>query len=122
MTTVKEFWEMQCPNCGDDSALAVQALIWVTLHGDGTEDEGGDHEWDDKAKAMCKACGWNGSIIQCQEAFTNPDWKAIALSQGWIELDADPDHPESGPCLFHPTLERFWPGLDYEGAARDLLG
>lgn len=57
-----------------------------------------------------------------ETAPTTPEgWKALALKHGWIELDADPDHPESGPCLFHPTLERFWPADDYEGACRDIL-
>ena len=53
-----------CPSCGDGTGLHVEAVIRteVALYSDGTEDSGGDTEWDDTSCARCSNCDWHGTV------------------------------------------------------------
>jgi len=42
-----------CPKCGYDTDLRIEVLRWVRVSDDGTEDEGGDTEWNDKSPCAC---------------------------------------------------------------------
>jgi hypothetical protein len=53
---------LQCPKCKKGDELAIEVLRWATLLPDGTEDEGGDTEWDDPSRAKCNDCGWEGQV------------------------------------------------------------
>jgi hypothetical protein len=63
MNTVKEGWNMCCPNCGLDDKLSVEANVWVELMPDGVESSG-DNLWTDISKCECthNGCNWNGNV------------------------------------------------------------
>jgi predicted RNA-binding Zn-ribbon protein involved in translation (DUF1610 family) len=60
--SVKTEWEMACPKCGSDEDIQVSAMIWITLTEDGTEDNGGDTEWDNESLCLCGKCGHSGIV------------------------------------------------------------
>lgn len=63
--SVRENWEMECPQCHDDSQIDVTAWIDVRLTPDGTdadEANSGDHEWDGGSPCCCVACGFSGRV------------------------------------------------------------
>lgn len=66
MSTVRQEWNMECPECHDDSHIEISALIWVELHVDGTSEEGSDHEWDNDSAAKCTACDYGGNVGEFQ--------------------------------------------------------
>lgn len=62
--TVKEAWNMVCPECGCDDEIDIAATLWVRLCPDGTDVNAaanGDHEWGDHDPAECMACGFQGA-------------------------------------------------------------
>jgi hypothetical protein len=74
-STVKEAWNMACPNCGDDERIDIAAIVWVRLCPDGTditEADNGDHEWTNKSKAVCCTCGHTSSVGKFTEARGQP--------------------------------------------------
>lgn len=63
--TVKDEWEISCPNCGEDHAIDICAHVWVRLLVDGTdpyEASNQHHDWDDESDAICNACGQHGTV------------------------------------------------------------
>ena len=55
----------QCPKCGRNDELDVQALIWVRITEDGTDAdlaEDKDHTWEDDSPIVCNSCGWQGKV------------------------------------------------------------
>lgn len=54
-------FDMVCPKCGKGDEISVQVSIWVNLCEDGTDYEGGDHEWEHDSKAICN-CGFDGVV------------------------------------------------------------
>ncbi len=71
MTTVREAWEMACPQCKRDSRLLVQTLQWARLVPDGTDsdfvpDGYGDTDWNAASACECEACGWSGTVAQAE--------------------------------------------------------
>jgi hypothetical protein len=60
--TVADVWGLQCPSCWRDSQIHIDIIVSVTLTPDGTDYEGGDHEWDDKSFCRCDACGNSGTV------------------------------------------------------------
>ena len=51
-----------CPRCAHSDGLSVEAQIVVDLMSDGTEDAGGNHQWDDDSKCRCSNCLWTGVV------------------------------------------------------------
>jgi hypothetical protein len=37
MNTVKEAWEMECPECKDDTTINIVISVWARLTPDGTD-------------------------------------------------------------------------------------
>ena len=60
--TVREYHETACPKCGKDDQLIVAAQVWVKLVPDGTEDHGGDTEFDDHHVMRCDSCMFSGTV------------------------------------------------------------
>jgi hypothetical protein len=71
--TIKDQWKMICPSCKKDSRLYVTALLEVRLQSDGTEDEGGDREWDGQSTCRCGECGWSGKATEAMQAYTQQE-------------------------------------------------
>ncbi len=63
METVKDIFGLQCPACHDDTGFTIDIVIETTarLSVDGTDDDGGDHEWTDESGLRCD-CGWSGKV------------------------------------------------------------
>jgi DNA-directed RNA polymerase subunit RPC12/RpoP len=59
--TLREAFDLACPNCGQANVLDVQITCMAHLTADGT-DPHGDHEWDDRAACRCTRCGHRGTI------------------------------------------------------------
>jgi hypothetical protein len=63
MTTVREIFGIACPQCGSDADLKIEITTWVDVSPDGTIDNGyADHEWDDRSRCFCSACGLSGLV------------------------------------------------------------
>lgn len=65
MSTVKEVWNMCCPQCKQDRHLDITALVDVRLTPNGTdadESDSGDHEWDDGSPCSCRNCCFEGKV------------------------------------------------------------
>lgn len=63
--TVRSFWGMACPACGEDSRIDVDALVALRLTPDGTDimqSGSSSEEWDDDSPAICCACGHSGTV------------------------------------------------------------
>lgn len=91
-----------CPNCGSQDELYIQAVkyVEVSLEPDGTDDDGGDTEWESTSTARCSNCGWSGTVGDFitplnedeQENFADEDWpeRFWFPSKGWgITRDCD---------------------------------
>lgn len=55
----------RCPFCrfGDGLTIFASSVVSARLLVDGTDNDGGDTEWDDSSSAMC-GCGWQGTVGQ----------------------------------------------------------
>jgi hypothetical protein len=53
---------MRCPLCGQRESFYVLASHEVLVTDNGTEDEGGDWEWDDGSPARCRVCRHNAPL------------------------------------------------------------
>ena len=86
METVKETWGMQCPKCGNDEELSVAMRVWGDLTPDGTDIDGGDHEWDGNSDCIC-SCGWAGNAGNCRDA-----WESAQEDEDDDPADFDPEN------------------------------
>ena len=72
--STRDNWEMQCPQCGDDTDLRIDAVqaVTVSLCEDGTDDEGGhgDIKWGNNDSAYCHTCDWFGTVGQMERAYS----------------------------------------------------
>jgi hypothetical protein len=62
--TVKDNWQMRCPQCGSDEAIDIQVEVMVRLLPDGTDADqaANTHQnWHEDSSAEC-ACGFSGSV------------------------------------------------------------
>lgn len=66
--SVRNEWQMQCPQCGSDEAIHISATqrVEVRLCVGGTDSEGGDTEWEDDDAAWCTDCGFQGVVKDFQ--------------------------------------------------------
>lgn len=63
--TVRSYWRMACPQCGEYEALDIVALVNVRLTPDGTdpdEAKDGGHEWDANSHCRCCDCGFGAPV------------------------------------------------------------
>ncbi len=60
--TVRDTFEMACPNCGGDSQLVIYMHTWALLTPDGTDADDGEHVWDGNDDCACRACGHQGKV------------------------------------------------------------
>lgn len=67
--TIKELWEMECPNCNGGDDIEVQVSMWITLTKDGSVVNQGDHEWDSDSLCHCGNCGHSGFVWQFSNAY-----------------------------------------------------
>jgi hypothetical protein len=66
--SVRDQWNMVCAECGEDDGLEVQVKVFARLVPDGTDIDGGDHEWEDSSACNCIHCGWSGTAKQASDA------------------------------------------------------
>jgi len=59
--TVRQLFEMACPDCSSDEHLMVVITAWAELSADGT-DPSGAHDWDDASSCKCNACDRIGTV------------------------------------------------------------
>lgn len=61
--SVKEIFNLVCPECASDEDLSVEVPVWCNLTEDGTSinDDGEDAEWEDESPCRC-SCGWLGKV------------------------------------------------------------
>lgn len=67
MSTVREEWEMACPDCESDEAIDIYATVSVRLCPNGTdadESSDGGSEWADDSNAVCQNCGKEGKVSE----------------------------------------------------------
>ena len=70
--SVKEQYNMKCPECDRDDALQVEITVMADLSDEGTE-PAGDHEWDSDSFCRCNECGWSGKVKDAQAEFDAPE-------------------------------------------------
>lgn len=69
MTTVKEEWDMACPDCSKDDAIHISAIVSLVLTPEGTvEGDASDHVWDSDCNCSCGHCGYMGLVKHFQIA------------------------------------------------------
>jgi ribosomal protein S27AE len=59
------FLDMRCPNCGDKTAIAIEATIWVRVCSDGMDaDASADsaYTFDADSLAFCWRCGFRATV------------------------------------------------------------
>jgi len=66
--SARDSWEMVCPECKADD-FEVEIKVFARLHEDGTEIDGGDHEWSDESQCYCIECGWMGAVSAAKAAY-----------------------------------------------------
>lgn len=59
---------MCCSMCGHYGPFKIEATVSVTVHDNGTEDDGGDYEWDDGNRCECLSCHHIATIAGFTEA------------------------------------------------------
>ena len=62
LQSVSGYWGIACPSCGLDDDLLVSVIHQVRLCEDGTEDLGGDEQWDDRSAVFCQNCTHRGVV------------------------------------------------------------
>ena len=65
------FFDMRCPECGDENEIDIAATLWVRVCSDGTDaDASGDstHTFEPDSPAHCGHCGFHGTV----RAFERP--------------------------------------------------
>jgi len=54
--------DLACPKCGSRAAINIQVKRWVSLDDSGTDDVGGDTEYEPRNPAHCAACGHTATV------------------------------------------------------------
>ena len=91
--SVRSNHSVQCPNCGDDDDLTIEAVrrLDVRLYPDGTDDDGGDTEWDDNSGCSCGKCNWSGTVGQASKSLRRATKAANAALGREIAVDDNDD-------------------------------
>lgn len=55
---------IRCSRCGQEEEIFIAAQVQVLVRDEGTQDCGGDYEWDDASAARCgdEVCGYEGRL------------------------------------------------------------
>ena len=53
---------MRCPDCGNHHAFKIVGSQLYRVSADGTDDAGGDIEWDGESYAECPECGKQSTV------------------------------------------------------------
>lgn len=53
---------VRCPHCGAEDSFLIAASVIVLVTDDGTEDCGGDYEWDQNAYCECTVCHHSATL------------------------------------------------------------
>ena len=59
---------MRCPACGSFGPFRIATTIFVLVTDEGTEDTGGDYEWEKGSACICRECDHDGTV----GTFTDP--------------------------------------------------
>ena len=78
---------MACPKCGSFGSFAIEVKMTVTMHDNGSDDEGGDQEWGNESYCRCNACQHTGVVADFREGSLT---KEDLLNLGY-EINPDPD-------------------------------
>lgn len=61
--TVRERYDLICPNCGSDEHLSFEASTWFTATPTGlVETENVERQWQEWGECECDYCGESGYI------------------------------------------------------------
>lgn len=61
--TVRERYDLVCPECGSDDHLYFEATTWFTPTPQGlVEAESVDRTWQEWSRCECAACAYDGHI------------------------------------------------------------
>jgi hypothetical protein len=55
---------MQCPECKSYGPFCIDVLMTVTVYDNGTEDDGGDTEWDENSRCICPQCDYAATVAE----------------------------------------------------------
>lgn len=91
--TVREYWGMACPQCGDDEKMQVTAQVVVLLVVEGVDDVGNDREWEDNSSCSCTACGFDGVVKDFVVPTSDRDLTAEQLDDKY-NTDGTGEHPQ----------------------------
>lgn len=58
---------MRCPVCGSLGSFEIEVTKRVTVYDDGTDDNGGDTEWDDNSSCSCNECEHSGVVREFRD-------------------------------------------------------
>jgi hypothetical protein len=58
---------MACPNCGSEGPFGIAATKMFLVTDEGTEDVGGDTEWENNSACECKDCGHSGTVLEFEQ-------------------------------------------------------
>jgi len=61
---------VKCPKCGQEDLFKIGASVIVEVSDGGTEDQGGDYEWNEAAFCQCCECDHTGKLAD----FTTENW------------------------------------------------
>lgn len=68
---------MRCPKCRSEGPFRIEVRKVLTMHDDGSEDEGGDEEWNNESYCKCCKCpnDWAGTVADFRvPKFTPGPW------------------------------------------------
>jgi len=87
-----------CPSCGKGTRLYIQAVIRteVALYPDGTEDSGGDTEWENSSAARCSNCDWHGTVARLKTVTVEGASERYFGSQAAAKRLETAGHPPGG--------------------------
>jgi hypothetical protein len=82
-----------CPTCkkGDQLTISAVRAIDARLYPDGTDDDGGDTEWDDTSCARC-GCGWEGKVKDLKTVEIEDEPEPEPLELGGAQPDVYNEH------------------------------
>lgn len=89
--TVRDLYNLACPQCGSDERIFVSIEQWVLLTPDGSETIDDAHEWGDASRCRCERCGNAGEA------------DAFRLHEFTVELDVQGRY--ALPVLAHSPRE-----------------